>query len=84
MKIWSGYGSEHSMNLVMIGHFKNTEDSKKALKFIEQLTEGLSHIIDVGTQGDRYDDEVVNLLRETKCYNLGPVELEQFLYDVSA
>ena len=27
MKIWDGYGSEHSMNLVMIGHFKNSDDT---------------------------------------------------------
>jgi len=83
MKIWQGYGSEHSMNLVMIGHFKSTEDSKKTYKLIEQLTEGLRDKIDVGSQGDRFDDDVMGLLKETKCYNLSPIELEQFLYDTS-
>jgi len=83
MKIWHGYGSEHSMNLVMIGHFKSTEDSKKAHRLFEQLTEGLRDKIDIGSQRDRFDDDVSDLLKETKCYNLSPMELEQFLYDVS-
>ena len=83
MKIWHGYGSEHSMNLVMIGHFKSTEDSKKTYRLIEQLTEGLRDKIDIGSQRDRFDDDVRDLLNETKCYNLSPIELEQFLYDTS-
>ena len=83
MKIWHGYGSEHSMNLVMIGHFKSTEDSKKTYRLIEQLTEGLRDKIDVDSQGDRFDEGVMDLLKETKCYNLSPIELEQFLYDIS-
>ena len=83
MKIWHGYGSEHSMNLVMIGHFKSTEDSTKTYRLIEQLTEGLIDKIDVGSQRDRFDEGVMDLLKETKCYNLSPIELEQFLYDFS-
>ena len=81
MKIWHGYGSEHSMNLVMIGHFKNPEDAKKTQELIEQLKEGLSNKIDIGTSRDRYDDDVMNLLRKANCYILGPSELEHFLYD---
>jgi len=84
MKIWHGYGSEHSMNLVMIGHFKSTEDSKKTYRLIEQLTEGLRDKIDIGSQRDRFDDDVRDVLNETKCYNLSPIELEQFLYDTSS
>ncbi len=82
MKIWHGYGSEHSMNLVMIGHFKSTEDSQKTHRLIKQLTEGLRDKIDVDSQHDRFDDDVIGLLKETNCYNLSPFELEQFLYDV--
>jgi len=81
MKIWHGYGSEHSMNLVMIGHFKSTEDSKKTYRLIEQLTEGLGDKIDVGSRQDRFDDDVMDLLKETACNNLRPIELEQFLYN---
>ena len=81
MKIWHGYGSEHSMNLVMIGHFKSADDAKKTQNLIEQLTEGLRDKIDIGTYRDRFDDEVMDLLRKINCYSLSPSELEHFLYD---
>lgn len=81
MKIWHGYGSEHSMNLVMIGHFKSPEDAKKTQKLIEQLSEGLRDKIDIGTSRDRFGDDVLDLLRESNCYILSPSELEHFLYD---
>lgn len=81
MKIWYGYGSEHSMNLVMIGKFKNAEDAKKTKELIDQLTEGLKDKIDVGKSQDRYDDNVMDLLRKRDCYILSSTELEQFLYD---
>ena len=81
MKIWHGYGSEHSMNLVMIGHFKSTEDAEDTQKLIEQLSERLRDKIDIGTSCNRFDDDVLNLLRELNCYTLGPAELEHFLFD---
>lgn len=85
MKIWHGYGSEHSMNLVMIGHFKSPEDAEKTKKLFEQLSEGLEGLrdkIDIGTFRDRFGDDVMELLRETNCFCLSPTELEQFLYDI--
>lgn len=81
MKIWHGYGSEHSMNLVMIGKFKNAEDAKKTKELIDQLTEGIGDKIDTGNSQDRYDDDVMNLLRKLDCYIISPTEIEQFLYD---
>jgi len=83
MKVWNGYGSEHSMNLVMIGHFKSLEDAQKTQELIEQLTDKLHDKVDVGKSSDRYPDEVSNILREANCYVLSPFELEHFLYDVS-
>lgn len=83
MKIWYGYGSEHSMNLVMIGYFKSTKDAEMIQKLFEQLTEGLRDKIDIGTSQDRYDNDVMDLLREKNVYSLSPSELEQFLYDNS-
>lgn len=82
MKIWHSYGSEHSMNLVMIGHFKSTEDAEKTQRLIEQLTDGLRDRIDVGSQPDRFDEDVMGLLKEANCYMLVPSELENFLYDI--
>ena len=38
MKIWNGYGSEHSMNLVLIGKFKQEQDAVKVEKDIKTLS----------------------------------------------
>lgn len=83
MKIWDGYGSEHSSNLVMIGHFQSAEAAKATEKVINQLAAGLKDKIDIGTSQDRFSDEVMNLLKEAECYNFSPLELEQFLYEVN-
>jgi len=82
MKIWHGYGSEHSMNLVMIGKFKNAEDAKKTKELIDQLTEGLKDKIDIGSLPNRYGDDVLNLLSKLNCHLLSLPELEQFSYDI--
>lgn len=81
MKIWSGYGSEHSMNLVMIGHFKSTENAKDMLRLFEDLTAGLEDIIDFDAEFDRYSEEVFTLLKKLGCHSLNNFELEQFSYD---
>ena len=81
MKIWNGYGSEHSANLVMIGHFKSTKDAKDVSELFEQLTNGLYDKVDAGTSTARYSDEIAALLRKLDCFSLSPFELEQFLYD---
>jgi hypothetical protein len=83
MKVWRGYGSEHSMNLVMIGQFKSTEDAEKAKKMIDRLTEKLTDKIEVGSTRDRFGDDVLALLRDANIYSLRPLELEQFLHDTS-
>ena len=82
MKIWHGYGTDHSMNLVMIGQFKSPQDAKKAKDLIEMLSDGLKDKVEPGSSRDRFSDEVLPLLREANCNNLSPAELEQFLYGV--
>lgn len=81
MKIWNGYGSEHSNNFVMVGHFKAADDAEKVLNLIKKLTEGLQGKIDIGSTGDRFSDEVRELLWKENCYVLSPSELEHFLYE---
>lgn len=85
MKIWNGYGSEHSMNLVMVGHFKSIKDAETAKELIENLQNGLSDKIDVNYRNPltRFPDEVMELLKEQEFFQLQPSELEQFLYDNS-
>ncbi|MCP4699528.1 MAG: hypothetical protein GY862_22170 [Gammaproteobacteria bacterium] len=81
MKIWYGYGSEHSMNLVMIGQFKNAGDAKKAKEAIDLLMQKLPGKIDIDSSRDRYGEDVSKLLEKINGCSISPVELEQFLYD---
>lgn len=87
MKIWYQHGSEHSANLVMIGHFENAADAMKAKEIIDALTEQVSEdqskgTLTLGSPTDRYGDEMLDLLL---CLNIsiGPQEVEQFAYEFS-
>jgi len=86
MKIWNGYASEHSMNLVMIGRFKNEEDAAKTQEIIERLTEQVrsdeeAGRIKIGAETDRFTEGMMDLLEKLKVYLFGPAEVEQFAYD---
>jgi len=87
MKIWSGYGSEHSMNLVLIGRFKKAEDAKKVEKDIRKLSEQASKdeshslVFDPDPEDLRFSDDMLSLLRSLKLHTLAPVELGQLVSD---
>jgi hypothetical protein len=86
MKIWYGYGSEHSMNLVMIGQFKDARDADEAKHMIERLTEEVSAEVEaghmeIGKPTGRYPDALLNVLMNLNIAIIGPSELEQFAYD---
>lgn len=88
MKIWYGFGTEHSMNLVMIGRFRDAPKAETVHGIIKTLTSAVQAEEDAGrlTAGepiDRYSDEVLRLLGDLGIHNVGPAELEQFLYDVN-
>ncbi|RON73008.1 hypothetical protein BK675_21540 [Pseudomonas fluorescens] len=87
MKIWFQHGSEHSANLVMIGHFENAADAMKAKEIIEALTEQVSEdqskgTLTLGSPTDRYGDEMLDLLVRLNI-SIGPQEVEQFAYEFS-
>lgn len=79
MKIWAGYGSEHSMNLVMIGHFRSADEARETLEIIDMLSVKLVGKVDYASHTDRFTDDVLELLRQTSCYLFTPSEIEQFL-----
>jgi len=81
MKIWHGYGSEHSMNLVMIGCFKSEQDAEAVEVLINKLTEKLPDYVDVGSYKDSFGDEVLEILKSLDCWSLSPSEIEHFLYE---
>ncbi len=86
MKIWKGYGSEHSMNLVMIGHFKEARDAEEVKQLLNQLAGQVKDDADKSQSNtapqDRFTDRMLELLRAANLHILGPGELEQLLYDV--
>jgi len=88
MKIWYQHGSEHSANLVMIGHFENAAEATKAKEIIDTLTnqvreEESSGTRTVGQPSERYGNAMLDLLGKLNVASIGPRELEQFLYEVS-
>ena len=88
MKIWYQHGSEHSANLVMIGHFENATDATRAKEIIDELTEQVMADQDkgeivLGSPSERYGKEMLDLLGRLNIMTIGPRELEQFLYEVS-
>lgn len=87
MKIWRAYSSEHSMNLVMIGHFTEAKDSAKAMEDIEQITALIDSEVEkgqrkIGQPLSRYTNEMLDLLTKLNISNIGPDELEQFAYEI--
>src|ERR1700704_3062964 len=88
MKIWIGHGSEHSMNLVMIGHFKDASSAAKAKQIIDWLTEQVNADVEageiqVGSPPQRITERMMELFRKINLYIIGPPEVEQFAYDVN-
>jgi hypothetical protein len=86
MKIWYGHGSEHSMNLVMIGYFKDVSSAAEAKQVIDDLTELVSAEVDdgeirIGERGDRFSEKLRDILYKLKIYDIAPAEFEQFGYD---
>ena len=86
MKIWNGYGSEHSMNLVLIGKFKRAQDAEKVEKVIGKLSAQASkddsHTIAFdGPADQRFSDEMLSLLGKLNLNTLGPADLGQLVSD---
>jgi hypothetical protein len=88
MKIWYQHGSEHSANLVMIGHFEDAIEATKAKEIIDKLTKQVLEDQDkgalvLGSPSERYGGAMLDLLGRLNVASIGPRELEQFLYEVS-
>jgi hypothetical protein len=88
MKIWYQHGSEHSANLVMIGHFEDATEAAKAKEIIDAITEQVAEDKDkgtlvIGSPSEHYGREMLALLGRLNIFSIGPQELEQFAYEVS-
>ena len=86
MRIWQSYGSEHSMDLVMIGTFETVSDAEAAVERMEAL--------EVIAQAERPDDDWRNEdermtnslqdeLRKLGLYQMGRYDVDIYAYDHS-
>jgi hypothetical protein len=80
MKIWRSYGSEHSANLVMIGHFKDLASAEETNAAIDELRSFASDSAN-NPEPNRYSDKAIALLSKLRFHSVGSNELEQFNYD---
>jgi hypothetical protein len=88
MKIWYQHSSEHSANLVMIGHFKDATEATEAKEIIDALTQQVAEdqsngTLTVGTPSERYGKEMLDLFGRLNVATIGPQEIEQFAYEVN-
>lgn len=87
MKIWNGYGSEHSTNLKMIGTFLDDADAKTTETIFDRIQKHVYKEMEDETwsPGDGLDlpDDTYELLRELNIYCLNPADIENFAYEYS-
>ncbi|MFD8754946.1 DUF6375 family protein [Kitasatospora sp. NPDC059577] len=86
MRIWNGYGSEHSMNLVMIGRFQEVAGAKAAeecMKALQELAESVWSDDDWRTHDERMPREISDALSGMKLYDMGRSDVDNYAFDHS-
>jgi len=88
MKIWRGYGSEHSANLVMIGRFKDAKSAREAKEAMDKLGEQQSKDAQNSAApredvSDRYSDGMLAMMQEVHVHSIMPAEFEQFNLNIN-
>jgi hypothetical protein len=83
VKIWTGYGSEHSYRLVLIGRFAQERDAELVKEKFDQLQEIASEEVghlDWDDANPGFSDALYDKLSELKVANLSRSEVEGFGY----
>lgn len=83
MKIWNGYGSEHSLNLVLIGRFKEVAAAKEFEGLVNEVVGFLSNNPEFSVGSTEYDSETLSFLGSKNLFCLSPEQLGHLLYDYS-
>lgn len=84
VKIWNGFGSEHSMNLVMIGHFQTVTEAvaaEQAFAVLKDLAEEPWSDDNWSASDERMPDEMADALRGMKLYEMGRFDVDNFAFD---
>ncbi|MFC4726087.1 DUF6375 family protein (plasmid) [Glycocaulis abyssi] len=88
MKLWNGYGSEHSANLVLIGEFEGVDKAEKALQLLNEVAEvaqadEADGLLEAGKVSTRFSDRVLDLLTRANL-SLDYGDTEELLYEFGA
>ncbi|KAB8186021.1 DUF6375 family protein [Microbispora catharanthi] len=86
MKIWHSYGSEHSMDLVLIGKFESVSGAEAAIERMEALkalAESERSDDDWRCRDERMPDALVDELVRLKLYELGRSDVDIYAFDHS-
>lgn len=85
MKLWIGYGSEHSANLVIVGHFKSADEAAGSMRLLRKLTDAATaderdgHLKAGGISQD-ITDRFLQILKDEN-FSVGYGDPEQLLYE---
>ena len=83
MKIWNGYGSEHSANLVMIGKFSTEKQAESFCEIIEKIGAQVSkdfenEVLEHWSSNDPFSKDMEKLLKELGLHSLAPSDAKDF------
>ena len=86
MRIWHSYGSEHSMNLVLIGTFETISGAETAIERMEAL-KGLAEAEwsddDWRRRNERMPPTLVEELIKLNLYDMGRPDVDIYAFDHS-
>jgi hypothetical protein len=82
MKIWNSYGTEHSLNLVIIGRFKEAYEAEEFETLTTKVTNFLQENSEFDVDADRFDKNTLDFLSKENLFSLSPQQLGHLLYDV--
>lgn len=86
MRIWHSYGSEHSMDLVLIGTFETVSGAEAAIERMEALkalAEAEWSDDDWQLRDERMPDTLIKELIELKLYEMGRFDVDIYAYEHS-
>lgn len=85
MKIWTGYGSEHSARLVMLGKFKSEEDASGFLGELGKLEKLVQEDDNEDGIFHEFPKQILDALfsgRVKFCRDFDPKDLDDFRQDL--
>jgi hypothetical protein len=86
MRVWQSYGSEHSMDLVLIGTFQSLTDAEAAVERMELLRELAERVWeddDWERPSERMPDTLREALAELGLWEMGRPDVDIYAYEHS-